>query len=107
MTAMPRSKEKCSAQSGRIVSESYIRCKVEAICEDAKAGRLGETGRAAVAFLSIPSAFHKFWHDKVRNDAGLVAFGQQPGNRITTHRSKVERPLVDVHLDELVGFGMG
>ena len=40
----------------------------------------------------------------MRDHAGLVAFGQQPGDRLAADGAEIERPLVDVHLDELVGL---
>ena len=42
----------------------------------------------------------------MRDHAGLVASSQQQRDGFATARSEVERPVVDVHTDKLIGLAM-
>ena len=57
--------------------------------------------------MFIPcSIVYEFRLDPLRDHAGGVAAGQQLADRLAAAWAEIERPVVDVHADELIGLGL-
>src|SRR3990172_12684697 len=59
---------------------------------------------------SIPSSListDEFQFDRLGDDAGLVGAVEQRADRLAAAFAKIERPVVHVHADELVGLAAG
>ena len=59
----------------------------------------------ALAATEPRTLLHKLRHDQFRNHAGRVPFGQQASDGLAAAVAEIERPIVDVHADELVRLG--
>src|SRR5262249_20214122 len=67
------------------------------------AGKRCQSGSAGKSRLTT-SALSEFGLDSLGYDSGRVSIGQQPPHSFVATRSKIERPVVDIHPHEAIGF---